>query len=67
MRRSAFGALVAAVVLSAISDVLIVLNVNTEAVQMAEGLLILAAVLASRVGEAAQRRAGRRRAPGWQA
>jgi ribose transport system permease protein len=64
---SAFGALVAAVVLSAISDALIVLNVNTDAVEMAEGLLILAAVLASRVGEAAQRRAGRRRAPGWQA
>jgi ribose transport system permease protein len=64
---SAFGALVAAVVLSAISDALIVLNVNNNAVEMAEGLLILAAVLASRVGEAAQRRAGRRRAPGWQA
>ena len=59
---SAFGALVAAVVLSAISDALIVLNVNTNAVEMAEGLLILAAVLASRLGEAAQRQAGRRRA-----
>jgi ribose transport system permease protein len=57
---SAFGTLVAAVVLSAISDALIVLNVNTNAVEMAEGLLILAAVLASRLGEAAQRQAGRR-------
>lgn len=64
---SAFGALVAAVVLSAISDALIVLNVNTDAVEMTEGLLILAAVLTSRAGEAAQRRAIRRRAPGWQA
>ena len=62
---SAFGALVAAVVLSAISDALIVLNVNNDAVEMTEGLLILAAVLASRVGEAAQREAGRRRVPGW--
>jgi ribose transport system permease protein len=62
---SAFGALVAAVVLSAISDALIVLNVNTDAVEMTEGLLILAAVLASRMGEAAQRGAGRRRAPRW--
>jgi hypothetical protein len=34
---------------------------------MAEGLLILAAVLASRLGEAAQRRAGRSRALGWRA
>jgi len=69
---SAFGALVAAVVLSTISDALIVLNVNTNAVEMAEGLLILAAVLASRVGEAAQRRigrgrVGRRPAPGLRA
>ena len=64
---SAFGALVAAVVLSAISDVLIVLNVNTDAVEMTEGLLILAAVLASRMGEAAQREAGRRRVAGWRA
>jgi len=55
---SAFGALVAAVVLSAISDALIVLNVNTDAVEMTEGLLILAAVLASRMGEAAQRASG---------
>jgi ribose transport system permease protein len=62
---SAFGALVAAVVLSAISDALIVLNVNNDAVEMTEGLLILAAVLASRMGEAAQREAGRRRGPGW--
>jgi ribose transport system permease protein len=62
---SAFGALVAAVVLSAISDALIVLNVNTDAVEMTEGLLILAAVLASRMGEAAQRGAGRRRTPRW--
>jgi ribose transport system permease protein len=62
---SAFGALVAAVVLSAISDALIVLNVNNDAVEMTEGLLILAAVLASRMGEAAQREAGRRRRPGW--
>jgi ribose transport system permease protein len=64
---SAFGALVAAVVLSAISDALIVLNVNTNAVEMAEGLLVLAAVLASRLGEAAQRQAGRRRGLGWRA
>jgi ribose transport system permease protein len=62
---SAFGALVAAVVLSAISDALIVLNVNTNAVEMAEGLLILAAVLASRLGEAAQRQAGRPGAFRW--
>jgi ribose transport system permease protein len=64
---SAFGALVAAVVLSAISDALIVLNVNTNAVEMAEGLLILAAVLASRLGEAAQRQAGRHGAFKWRA
>jgi ribose transport system permease protein len=64
---SAFGALVAAVVLSAISDALIVLNVNTNAVEMAEGLLILAAVLASRLGEAAQRQAGRPGALRWKA
>ena len=64
---SAFGALVAAVVLSAISDALIVLNVNTNAVEMAEGLLILAAVLASRLGEAAQRQAGRPWAFRWRA
>jgi ribose transport system ATP-binding protein len=61
---SAFGGLVAAVVLSAISDALIVLNVSTNAIEMAEGLLILAAVLASRLGERAQREAARRRAPG---
>jgi ribose transport system permease protein len=47
---SAFGGLIAAIVLATISDALIVLNVNNDAVELAEGLLILAAVLASRLG-----------------
>src|SRR6201999_184338 len=64
---SAFGALVAAVVLSAISDALIVLNVNTNAVEMAEGLLIIGAVLASRLGEGAQRQARRPGGCRWKA
>ena len=51
----AFGCLAAAVVLASINDVLIVLNISTYAVEMAEGLLIFAAVLAGRLGQAAQR------------
>lgn len=47
----ASGCFVAAVVLAAINDALIVLNVNTEAVQMVEGLLIFAAVIAGRLGQ----------------
>jgi ribose transport system permease protein len=45
----AAGCFVAAMVLAAINDVLIVLNVNTEAVQMAEGLLIFAAVISGKL------------------
>ncbi len=52
---SAFGCFVAAIVLATINDALIVLNVNTNAVEMAEGLLIFAAVLAGRLGQAARR------------
>ena len=47
----ASGCFVAAIVLAAINDALIVLNVNTEAVQMAEGLLIFAAVVAGKLGQ----------------
>jgi len=47
----AMGCFVAALVLAAINDVLIVLNVNTEAVQMAEGLLIFAAVISGKLGQ----------------
>ncbi|MGH7120812.1 MAG: ABC transporter permease [Acetobacteraceae bacterium] len=47
----AAGCFVAAIVLAAINDVLIVLNVNTEAVQMAEGLLIFAAVISGKLGQ----------------
>lgn len=50
---SSVGGLIAAVVLATINDALIVLNVNTNAVEMAEGLLILAAVLAGQVGRLA--------------
>ncbi|HUC37763.1 MAG TPA: hypothetical protein VMR97_11655, partial [Acidimicrobiales bacterium] len=35
----------------AINDALIVLNINTDAVELAEGLLIFAAVLAGRLGQ----------------
>lgn len=47
----AAGCFVAALVLAAINDVLIVLNVNTEAVQMAEGLLIFAAVISGKLAQ----------------
>ena len=47
----AAGCFVAAIVLAAINDVLIVLNVNTEAVEMAEGLLIFAAVISGKLGQ----------------
>jgi len=50
----ALGCLVAAIVLAAINDVLIVLNVNKEAVEMAEGLLIFAAVISGRLGRSAR-------------
>ncbi|MDA8296659.1 MAG: ABC transporter permease [Actinomycetota bacterium] len=58
----ASGCFVAAIVLSAINDALIVLNVNTEAVQMAEGLLIFAAVIAGKLGQSV--RGGTRRSVG---
>jgi len=48
---SAWGCFVAAIVLAAINDALIVLNINTNAVELAEGLLIFAAVLAGRLGQ----------------
>jgi len=51
----AAGCFVAAIVLAAINDVLIVLNVNTEAVQMAEGLLIFAAVISGKLGQSVGR------------
>jgi ribose transport system permease protein len=51
----AMGCFVAALVLAAINDVLIVLNVNTEAVQMAEGLLIFAAVVSGKLGQSIHR------------
>ena len=51
----AAGCFVAAIVLAAINDVLIVLNVNTEAVQMAEGLLIFAAVISGKLGQRIRR------------
>lgn len=51
---SASGCFVAAVVLATISDALIVFNINTDATEMAEGLLIFAAVLAGRLGQRAQ-------------
>ncbi len=57
----ASGCFVAAIVLAAINDALIVLNVNTEAVQMAEGLLIFAAVIAGKLGQGV--RAGRLHGP----
>jgi len=47
----AAGCFVAAIVLATINDVLIVLNVNTEAVEMAEGLLIFAAVISGKLGQ----------------
>jgi ribose transport system permease protein len=47
----AAGCFVAALVLAAINDVLIVLNVNTEAVTMAEGLLIFVAVIFGKLGQ----------------
>lgn len=46
----AAGCFVAAIVLAAINNVLIVLNVNTEAVEMTEGLLIFAAVVSGKLG-----------------
>ncbi len=49
----AFGCLVAGVVLATINDALIVLNVSTYAVEMAEGLLIFVAVFAGRLGQEA--------------
>ncbi len=55
----ASGCFVAAVVLAAINDALIVLNVNTEAVQMAEGLLIFAAVIAGKLGQGIRTGSGR--------
>jgi ribose transport system permease protein len=51
----AAGCFVAAIVLAAINDVLIVLNVNTEAVEMAEGLLIFAAVISGKLGQSVRR------------
>jgi ribose transport system permease protein len=57
----AAGCFIAAIVLAAINDVLIVLNVNTEAVEMAEGLLIFAAVITGKLGETVQRTASLRR------
>jgi ribose transport system permease protein len=51
----AAGCFVAAIVLATISDVLIVLNVNTQAVEMAEGLLIFAAVISGRLGQSFRR------------
>ncbi len=51
----AAGCFVAALVLAAINDVLIVLNVNTEAVQMAEGLLIFAAVMSGKLAQSVGR------------
>ena len=50
--------------LAAINDALIVLNINTNAVELAEGLLIFAAVLAGRFGQVVLRpgqRGGSRR------
>lgn len=44
----AFGCFVAGLVLAAINNVLIVLNIDTNAVEMAEGLLIFAAVWLAR-------------------
>lgn len=49
------GCFVAAIVLASINDVLIVLNVDTEAVTMAEGLLIFAAVIFGKFGQSARR------------
>jgi ribose/xylose/arabinose/galactoside ABC-type transport system permease subunit len=53
---SASGCFVAAIVLAAINDALIVLNINTNAVELAEGLLIFVAVLAGRLGHLVLRR-----------
>jgi ribose transport system permease protein len=53
---SASGCFVAAIVLAAINDALIVLNINTNAVELAEGLLIFVAVLAGRLGHVVLRR-----------
>jgi ribose transport system permease protein len=47
----AVGCFVAALVLASINDVLIVLNVDTEAVTMAEGLLIFIAVIFGKLGQ----------------
>lgn len=59
----AAGCFVAALVLAAINDVLIVLNVNTEAVTMAEGLLIFVAVIFGKLGQNVRRSAPVRRRP----
>lgn len=56
---SAVGGVVAAIALSAINDALIVLNVNTNAVTMAEGLMVLVVVLAGHFGGLRRRRDGR--------
>ena len=55
---SAFGCLVAAVLLATIDDALIVLNISTYAIEMAEGLLIFGAVAAGRIGQRAARSTG---------
>jgi len=60
---SAPGCLVAGLTLSAINDVLIVLNVNTNAVTLAEGLLILAVVVTGRIGGTSHSKDGGRRFP----
>jgi ribose transport system permease protein len=59
---SASGCLVAALVLATIGDALIVLNVNTHGVVMAEGLLIFVAVTAAKLGQRAQSRGSSDRA-----
>jgi ribose transport system permease protein len=59
----AAGCFVAALVLAAINDVLIVLNVNTEAVTMAEGLLIFVAVIFGKLGQNARSATPARRRP----
>jgi ribose transport system permease protein len=59
----AAGCFVAALVLAAINDVLIVLNVNTEAVTMAEGLLIFVAVIFGKLGQNVRSPAPVRRRP----
>jgi ribose transport system permease protein len=59
----AAGCFVAALVLAAINDVLIVLNVNTEAVTMAEGLLIFVAVIFGKLGQTVRSTSPARRRP----